>query len=229
MKQILTLVAFLLLGFQGVAQEKETRNLEKFTAIQVSEAIELIITKGSKNEAVVEVDDIDLDDVVTEIRGSELKIERRNDGRNNNNNRGEVVVRLTYMELSELSVNSAASVFSKSLIKADDFEIDISSAGSARLELDVTDLEVDISSAGTLEISGTCASMDLDASSAGRFDGYDLTCGNIKADVSSGGSGEVSVKDRLIVDAGSGGSLYYKGDPNKVIANSNLGGRVKRR
>lgn len=213
----------------GLAQEKETRKLEDFSSIEVGEAIELIITQGDKNEAVVEVDDIDLVEVITEIRGSELNIERDSRGRNNTNNRGEVVVRLTYKNIDEISVNSAASVFSKSKIKARDFEASASSAGRMELELDVTDLEVNVSSAGSIELSGTCASMDLDASSAGKFEGYDLVCGTIKADVSSGGSGEVSVNDRLEVDAGTGGVLYYKGDPDKVLADSNLGGRIQKR
>ncbi|SMD39007.1 Putative auto-transporter adhesin, head GIN domain [Reichenbachiella faecimaris] len=222
-------MAFLSITMVGMAQEKETRKLENFNSIEVAEAIELIITQGDKNEVVIEVDDIDLDEVITEIRGSELNIERDSRGRNNNNSRGEVVVRLTYKSIDEISVNSAASVFSKSKIKASDFEVNASSAGRIELELDVTDLEVNVSSAGSIELSGTCASMDLDASSAGKFEGYDLICGAIKADVSSGGSGEVSVSDRLEVDAGTGGSLYYKGDPDKVLADSNLGGRIQKR
>lgn len=222
-------MAILSMTLEGIAQEKETRNFEDFSSIEVGEAIELIIIQGDKNEAVIEVDDIDLDEVITDVRGSELNIERKNSNRNNSNNRGEVVVRLTYKNIDEISVNSAASVFSKSKIKAESFEVNASSAGQMELELDVTDLEVNVSSAGSIELSGTCASLDLDASSAGNFEGYDLMCGAIKADVSSGGSGEVFVKDRLEVDAGTGGSLYYKGDPDKVLADSNLGGRIQKR
>ncbi|WP_422358649.1 head GIN domain-containing protein [Reichenbachiella sp.] len=229
MKKIIMLMMLLSTTMIGVAQEKETRKFDDFSSIEVGEAIELIITQGDKNEAVVEVDDIDLDDVITEIRGSELNIERKNSNRNNSNNRGEVVVRLTYKNIDEISVSSAASVFSKSKIKTDDFEVNASSAGRIELDLDVSDLEVNVSSAGSIELSGTCASLDLDASSAGKFEGYDLMCGAIKADVSSGGSGEVSVKERLEVDAGTGGSLYYKGDPDKVLADSNLGGRIQKR
>lgn len=222
-------MAFLSMTLLGIAQEKETRSLDDFSSIEVGEAIELIITQGDKNEAIVEVDGVELDDVVTDVRGSQLKIERANTGRNNNNSRGEVVIRLTYKSIDEISVSSAASVFSKSKIKADNFELKASSAGQMELDLDVADLEVDVSSAGSIEVSGTCTSLDLDASSAGRFEGYDLVCGAIKADMSSGGTGEVSVKDRLEVDAGTGGALYYKGNPDKVLADTNLGGRVQRR
>lgn len=229
MKHILTIFSFLFVATSGFAQQIETRSLEDFSAIEVSEAIELIMTQGNKNEIVVEVNDIKLDDVITEVRGSELNIERRSYGRNNSNNRGEVVVRLTYKSIDELSVSSAASVFTKSVIKSDNFELKVSSAGTARLEFDVTDLEVDISSAGSVDVSGTCASLDLEASSAGKFEGYDLECGAIVADVSSGGSGEVFANKSLVVDAGTGGSLYYKGDPDKVNADTNLGGRVRKR
>lgn len=229
MKKILALMIFLSATMMGMAQGTETRKLDDFSRIQVGEAIELIITQGDKNEAVVEVDDVDLDEVVTEVRGSELKIERDNRDRYNNNRRGEVVIRLTYKSIDEISVSSAASVFSKTKIKADNFELTASSAGRMELELDVKDLEVNVSSAGSIEISGTCASLDLDASSAGRFEGYDLVCGAIRADVSSGGSGEVTVNERLEVDAGTGGSLYYKGNPDKVLADSNLGGRIQKR
>ncbi|MEO9967105.1 MAG: head GIN domain-containing protein [Reichenbachiella sp.] len=230
MKKIMILSMLTALTFGAFAQETETRQFDNFSAIEVGTAIELIITQGNTNEAIVEVNDIDLEDVITEVRGSELNIKRRSrNNTNNTNNRGEVVVRLTYKSIDELSVNSAASIYSKSVIKATDFELNASSAGNAELELDVTDLRVKVSSAGSLELSGTCASMDLDASSAGKLDGYDLVCGAIKADVSSGGSGRVSVKDKLEVDAGTGGSLYYKGDPDKVLADTNLGGRVQKR
>lgn len=229
MKKILMLMTTLGVSLVGIAQKSETRQLDNFTSLEVGEAIEVIITQGDKNEAVIEVDDIDLDEVVTEVRGSELNIERDNRGYRNTNNRGEVVIRLTYKKIEEISVNSAGSVYSKNVIKAEEFELNASSAGRIELELDVQDLEVDASSAGSIEVSGTCSSLDLDVSSAGQFEGYDLMCSTIKADVSSGGSGEVSVKDRLEVDAGTGGSLYYKGDPDKVLADSNLGGRISKR
>ncbi|MDW3210834.1 MAG: head GIN domain-containing protein [Reichenbachiella sp.] len=229
MKKMIMLAILLSVATLGVAQEKETRKLDDFSSIEVGEAIELIITQGDKNEAVIEVDDIDLDDVITEVRGSELNIERKNSNRNNSNNRGEVVVRLTYKEIDEISVNSAASVFSKSIIKAKEFELNASSAGQMELELEVEELQVEVSSAGNVEVAGTCSSLDLEVSSAGRYEGYDLVCTTIKAEASSGGSGEVFVKNRLDADAGSGGAIYYKGDPDKVLADSNLGGRIQKR
>ena len=57
------------------AQETETRSLANFSELSVGEAISVVLIPGTKNEAVIKVRNIDLEDVETNVSGGRLKIE----------------------------------------------------------------------------------------------------------------------------------------------------------
>ena len=139
-KLILCLILPLLAQCEAVSQNQETRNLDSFNKVSISEAIEVILKHGNKEEAIVEARNSVLDRVVTEISGATLYIKMRN-GRYNS---GPVKVYLTYKNLEALNVNSAAEVRCDGVLSNDQFSIDVNSAAQADLELNVNKLEVDV-------------------------------------------------------------------------------------
>ena len=97
--QIISMVVLLLATF-SVFGQKETRQLDSFTSLSVGEAIEVVIKQGSKEEAIVEVDGADLEDVLTEVSGDRLRIhmeDKRGGYRN-----VDVRVMLTYVDLDRI-------------------------------------------------------------------------------------------------------------------------------
>ena len=109
MKIFKTTLCFLLVAatIHATAQSKEDRKLSSFDRLSVGEAITVYLEQGSSESATVEVSGADLDDVVTEVSGSRLKIEMEN---NRNYRDVEVTVYVTYRNLDELSVSSAADL-----------------------------------------------------------------------------------------------------------------------
>lgn len=208
------------------AQERETRSIGSFDEISVSEAITVELKKGSKEEAIVEVEGADLDDIVTEVSGDRLRVEMRNGGRNYRN--ANVKVYVTYVELEEIDVSSAADVYSDGVISTEKLDVEVSSAGDVDIEVDVDVLEVRVSSAGDMEVKGRANKQYVKVSSSGDYDGYDLESKIAEVDASSSGDARVFVTEKLDADASSAGSISYRGDPEKVYADSSSGGRVRR-
>jgi hypothetical protein len=224
MKKIGITILGLAIAILAHAQDKETRKLSSFDEVSVSEAINLIIEEGTEEKAVVEVSGIDLEDVITEVRGSKLDIHM---GRGNYRSIS-VTVYLTFKTLKSIDVSSAADLESKSVLKGNELSIQVNSAGRAVLEVDVDALDVDVNSAGKLELSGKCNFNNIDINSAGKLYAYELQSKKVNADVNSAAKAEISVISELIAEANSGGSIYYKGNPEKVISNSDSGGRVRK-
>ena len=224
MKKIAITILGLAVAVLAHAQSKETRNLAPFDKVSVGEAINLIIEQGTTEKAVVEVRGVDLDDVITEVRGSSLKI---NMGRGNFRS-SDVTVYLTYKSLIDIDVSSAADLESKSVLTGDELHIEVSSAGRATLKVDVDALDVDVNSAGKLELSGACNFNKINVNSAGKLYAFDLQSKKVNADVNSAAKAEINVSKELIAEANSGGSISYKGNPEKVISDSDSGGRVKK-
>ena len=182
------------------------------------------VTPGDKEEAIVEVDGARLDNVITEVYGDRLKIKmERGNWRN-----VDVYVYVIYKSLDEIDVSSAADLVTNGTLVSDKLEVEVSSAGDAKLEIEVEELEVRVASAGDLSIAGKAKEQYVKVSSSGDYDGYDLESEFAEVDASSSGDARVNVSDKLEADASSSGSIYYRGNPTKVYADSSSGGRVRK-
>ena len=209
---LISTLAIFLISANVIAQNKETRELSSFTSISVSEAINVFLTPGSSETARVESNGIDLDEVMTEVRGNELRIYLEKGNYKNI----DVDIWVTYKSLNEIEVTSAASVKTEGLLKSSSLIVDGSSAGDADLEIDVDDLDVEVSSSADIDIRGRATKADISVSSAGSFDGFDLASEEVEVDANSAGSAKVNVTKRLNAEATSAGNVRYKGNPEKV-------------
>jgi hypothetical protein len=214
----------LLVGSTTLIQaQSQTRALGSFSGVKVAEGVDVYLTKGDKESARVETDGVKPENVITEVSGSYLKVHMR-DG----NHRGTVKVYVTYVKIDKLSASSAGSIYSEGTIQASSLEISTSSAGNVEVTVNAESVDISASSAGEAEIKGKTKSLNVDASSAGEIDAYDLEAENVVAGASSAGSIRINVTDALTAKASSGGSIRYRGNPNKSITDSSSGGSVKK-
>jgi hypothetical protein len=225
MKKSILLFIFCFVYLAGFAQQREERNLSSFNELSVGEAIRVNLIKGSREKAEIIASGIDMEDILTEVSGNGLRIHLKGNSYRNI----DVRIELTYRELDEISISSAARVVASEAITASSLEIDVSSAGKGELNLDAGNVEIEVSSAGNLELTGKADRLEIDVSSAGDLDAYGLQCQEAEIDVSSGGSADVHITERIDARANSGGTIRYKGEPEKVFVNSNSGGSVKKR
>jgi len=240
---LITVLGVLVAGFT-FAQSEETRSLSSFSKISAHEGIDVFITKGSKEEARVVAQGIDMEDVLTDVSGGRLKIHL--DGNNHRN--VDVDVYVTYVSLNAIAASSAASLTAEdqivtdgdfdvdvssaadieASIKADELNVSVSSAGDAELTVEVDEIEAEVSSAGDIEISGAARVQDIEASSSGEYDAYDVESEEVDVSASSGGTIKVNVSQKVDARASSGGSVRYKGSPRYVDVSSSSGGSIKR-
>ena len=244
------IIIIFLIGIAGMvlpfSQSEENRDLEAFTKVHVHESIDVYLTKGNKESAKVVAGNVDISEVLTEVRNGRLTIHLDGD---NYRKKIDVTVYVTYVDLEELDASSAGSITVedkieisgdfivsassagdvKASIKANSLKMAASSSGDIEVDVEVENIKVDVSSAGDIEIKGTTKTQTLKASSSGDYNALDLESTEVVAKVSSGGSILISVSEKLYAKANSGGRLRYKGSPKYVDVNSNSGGSVKQK
>ena len=223
-KSMVGLLWFVTLPLWG--QQSETRSLNSFRGIKVSQAIDAYLKKGDKESARVEITGGTTSDVITEVEGSSLRIKMRDN--RNSWNKVNVKVYVTYVTLEKISASSASSVFSDGVIKTDHIDIATSSAANVEVSLDANSVMVDTSSAGEVVLEGKSPKLEVEASSAGDVDAYKLECETVVAKVSSGGEAKLSVSKDLEAQASSGGDIRYRGNPSRTNTHSSSGGSVKK-
>ncbi len=225
MKNSLLIITLLLITLPVSAQEQQTRSTKSFTGIKVAEGIDVYLIKGGSESLRVEVTGTKLENIITEVSGSYLKVHMR-DG--NYRGRVDAKVYVTYVKIDKLSASSAGSIFSEETIEANSIEISASSAGNIDISINAGTVEASASSAGEVELKGKAKSFTAEASSAGSIDAYDLEAERVRADASSAGAIKLHAVEDLNVHASSGGSIRYRGNPNKSVTNSSSGGSVRK-
>ncbi|MBL7851424.1 MAG: DUF2807 domain-containing protein [Cyclobacteriaceae bacterium] len=227
MKHIAFLLAALGLSIGlTFAQQSETRPVGSFSGIKTGEAIDVYLKKGDKESVRVEVSGDRIENVLTEVVGSNLKIHLRENSffRSNVN----VKVYVTYVSLNRIYASSASNVFSEGILKTDDLEIQGSSAADIELAIEARDVRVHASSAADIILEGKAKSINAEASSSGEIDAYALQVESADASASSAGSIKLSVSETLEAGASSGGSVRYRGNPTRTNTHSSSGGSVKK-
>ena len=226
MKRFLSIVGLLVLACIAVlGQNSETRSVGPFSGIKASEGIDVFIKKGSKESVRVEATGTSLDNIITEVSGSYLRVHMRN---GNHGGRINAKVYVTYLKVDKISASSAGSVFGEDVLEADEIELGASSAGSIEITVKARSVEAGVSSAGQIEVQGRTKRFIVDASSAGQIDAYDLEAQQVTAEASGAGSIKLTVADDLTANASSGGSIRYHGNPDNSNTNSSSGGSVKK-
>ena len=224
MKKFL-IVAFIGMATLSVAQQSETRNVGSFKGIKVSEGIDVYLKKGDKEALRIEGTGIKTGDVITEVSGDYLKIHMK-DGEYPNMRTVKAYV--TYLSIDKLSASSAANIFAEGTIKTRHLAVSASSAATIDIEIDVEELEVGASSAADVELRGKAKNVEINVASAGEVDAYDLESEIVEVEVNSAGSAKVNATKEIDAQANSGGSIRYRGNPERSNTNSSSGGSVKK-
>lgn len=203
---------------------KEVRNTPGFTGIRVSSGIDVYLTQGDVTEVIVEADENLHEWIITEVNQSDLIIKSEKNIRMAESKK----VWVTCPVVDRIDISSAGDLIGENQIHSDKLDIEMSSAGDLRLEIEAGELNIDISSAGSAYLKGTANSMHADLSSAGDLDAYDLMAKSANVSVSSAGSARVYVTEEAVFRSSSAGDINYRGDPKISEMHSSSAGSINK-
>jgi hypothetical protein len=218
MKKIFALAVVLSTALVTVQAQKvvyddnvQKRTISSFHAIETSAGIEVIMSKGDKEELAVSVGNTEyLDQVRTVVENGVLKLSRASDHWKfwNKFKNWKVKVYVSYVNVDAIRATSGGAVTAS--------------------DISFTKLTARMNSGGMITLTGNVESLDVDGSSGAQFRGYSLTTTHCKAEVSSGAGVQVTVTKEISAKANSGGFIRFKGEGLIRDINVNSGGSVKR-
>lgn len=207
----------------------EARTVGSFTAIEVSNGIDLIIKQGNENAVAVSASTPEIRSrLKTVVDNGKLKIYFDNSGWHNNPTKKELKAYVSFKTLEKLEANSGADVNTDGNITVGSLDITLSSGADFDGIVTATSLDIDQSSGSDMTIKGKVANLSVTTSSGSDFDGYELISENCKADASSGSDIEISVTKTLDAQASSGGDINYKGSGVITNVSNSSGGKIKK-
>jgi len=225
-KIIVTILASLMFIPLALLAQSEKRKVESFHAISMGVPGDLYITQGNQLSLEVKGDPDDLEDLVTEVRNQTLVIKYDRSGWNFGRDR--VTIYVTTPEISEISLGGSGKVISENVLQSDELELDVSGSGKMELQVEADKIDASISGSGNITFSGEADEVQLTISGSGNLDGEDLMADRYHVRISGSGRSRIYVGDELEAEISGSGSVYYKGDPDRVISNVSGSGRVRK-
>lgn len=211
-------------SFEILAQNVEERNIEEFDRIDVSGHFDIYLKKGDKPLLRVESKRLSLDEIITRVSGTTLRIETT---RRHFIDEERSVIYVTYTNLKDIYASVAGNIIGESPVQGEKLRIEMSGAGNIELEVEVQSLDVRLSGVGNLEIMGKTKDLEVDMSGTGAFRGFKLKAESAEVFMSGVGKAQVYATESLTAETSGIGSIRYRGEPKKIRARANFLGSVK--
>lgn len=196
------------------------RSVSDFSGVDVSGAIDVVVTQDSAYSVRVETDN-NLQDLV-EIYNSNgvLQIHSRNNF--NLDPSRKTIVHVAAPAIRGFYVSGASSIRSTNKMNATGpVEIDITGASDINLDINSPEVRVDMSGASKAIMKGETRDLSIEGSGASHVKAYDLLSENADIRISGASSAEIYASVKLEADASGASHIKYRG---KAAVNSNSSG-----
>jgi Putative auto-transporter adhesin, head GIN domain len=190
----LAAVALVLAGCGGGPRVTETRVVEPFERIEVSDSVEVEVVPGSGTELRVRAGRDVMDRVRTESSGGVLRLGVIDRG-----------IVIGPDPLGDVRVEVAADTVRGLLIDG--------SGDVTLVDLDEDELELEVEGAGEIEASGTVDRLTATIQGAGDANLSELATRTARVTVQGAGDADLNVSEELDVTVQGAGDVSYRGDP----------------
>ncbi len=214
----------LFLGCTAFLQAQDrTKNLGDFTEIKVFNGLSVDIEKS--DQAKIEISGEKTDDVAVKNVNGKLKLSLKFP---DNFNPDKVKIKVFYnQDLTILDANEGSAIFSDETIDQVNLTLKTQEGAYIRVPVDVKYLTIKTVTGAGIKVRGTATNQEVEVTTGGVYEGYDLVTESADVVSASGGKAEINVTSLLDAKVRFGGSIHYKGNPEKVNSKKVMGGTIK--
>ena len=226
----LVLTSLLAAASSADAQQRETRPLEGFDAIEVGGGIDLFLRQGQNFVVEVEPDEAeDAAEIVTEVRERTLVIRRKSSFNFFSWDGDPGAVHVTLPALVSLTASGGSDVRTEGAFTSDNLQIVASGGSDLVMTVSATTLEAQASGGSDMRLSGTVRSASVRSRGGSDLNASGLTAAEADVESSGGSDLSIAVRDKIVGNASGGSDIAYSGQPTVVDVNTSGGADVRRR
>jgi len=130
---------------------KEERSVRNFSALDIGGAFQVYLTQGNEEKLIVEAEQEDMEDIITEVVGNKLKIYTESGWHGNFH---DMTIYLTFKQLDDIGFSGAVEVESQMPLTFDGLDLDVSGAAEISMEFNAASLDAEFSGASEVEFRG---------------------------------------------------------------------------
>nr|WP_319398233.1 head GIN domain-containing protein [uncultured Carboxylicivirga sp.] len=191
--------------------QKQVRKMGSFDRVKASKGVNVTLIEGDKESVEVNIRNGELGDVITELKSRQLVVKMKTRIYKDM----AVQVYVTYKTIREIETGSGGSIDAENTIYADKLKIRAGTDSNIELDVDVNAIEAS-GNAARIELSGACKVQEVNMGTGGKYLSYPLESNEAVVKSTLGSNVEITVNEKLNASTGTGGAVYYKGEPSKI-------------
>lgn len=199
----------------------ESRQHSGYDKIDVSDAMEVILTMDTQESVVVEANENLHQYILTDVVSGTLKIRLKNNIRVKSG--ASIKIYVNALAIDDIRIDGASRVELTNDLITSNFNLDVSGASSFQGGFTAVDSDIDISGASKVEIWGSTTNANAKISGASNLADFAFTITDyLNIDLSGASKAELTVDGTMDIEASGASTFNYKGDG--LIDNLNLSG-----
>jgi hypothetical protein len=225
MKAILHLISIsILLMFSNVSygQENFSRDIKDFYILNVLGNIRVELYQSEIPKLEISIKGLSAENVITEVKGGELKLRLKTGSSNN----AVVKIKVYYRSLEEIISASGGLVVSPEIISGGSMAFTARSGGKMELEIELENLKAEVVQGAILVFKGKVKRQEISVNTGATYSAYYLEAEDSYVKASSGGKAKIRASRIIEATANSAGYIGYIGDPASEYTKTNLGGEI---
>ncbi len=190
----------------------ENRSIGDFSKIELSGNVTLMLTQGTTPAINIQADEKVLGDFVSEVDGKTLTLRTKE----NYCDAGDIIVKLTVMNIDEITASGATKISSTGRIKTADLNIVLSGSSEMMLDLESQTVNTTANGSSDITLKGQAGTHEVDMSGSGTLRAFEFVAGDYKIQSSGSNKCEINVLNKLDVSSSGSSEVLYKGNPKSV-------------
>ncbi len=205
------------LNLQAQESKTQTRNVGPFNEIKAGKGINVTLIEGNKESIRIEIENGDVTDVVTDLKGRLLNIKFKTKILKNVS----VMVYVTYTSIKSITAETGAFVQSKGIFRAENLDLKAGTGSSIILDLDTKNVSSSLSSS-KIELVGKTEFQNVSANTGAKYIAEQLESSEAYAKSSTGATVWLKATKKLDAKANTGGKITYIGNPEELTTQGNV-------
>jgi len=207
---------------EGPVKTVEVIDLSEFTNVKISRGLQVELTQGNENKALIKANENLLDLITVVVEDNTLKISSKK----NIYKADAKKVYLTYKNIENLHLNSGSHVKNTDVLKSEKLNIYAHSGAHAELYTKSDYIHCETHSGAHLNIKGFTNYSNILAHSGALLNAKNLQSKSVTAQAHSGAKIKVFATETINGQAHSGASIRFSGNPQNVSKQVHSGGNI---
>jgi len=222
MKKILTIILVIATSV-AFAQKIEKRDIDSFDKIEVTGNIKVEMKLGNAESMEIKGVRVEPSEVVTEIEDKLLKIKMKS---NLFEDEVQVVIKLTYKEIREITSNASAEIIFKDKIIGDKIFAEATSGGRILMEVELNAIDIKAYQGAHIDVSGKSKIQESLVNTGGVLAASNFQCDEVFIRMNTGGNAEIIANKKIEANVNTGANLSFFGKPTDEKLKKTLGGKI---